>query len=103
MPSIINNDNANDTMLQATYPEFYDLINNHRSWMLYQEFHRSMTYDYTEEESQRRPTDMVLKEYEKEKKKLIKLLQPYKDICKQPGVVLHRLHWDAWMNRNRNQ
>jgi hypothetical protein len=103
MPSIINDDNANDAMLQATYPEFYDLIHNHRSWMLYDEFHRSMTHDYTEAERLHRPTDTILAEYEKEKKKLMKLLQPFKNVCKQPGVVLHRLHWDAWRNRIRTQ
>ena len=106
MPSktAINYNNACSPIIQQNYPEFFDVIHNHRAFTLHAEFDYSLTRFYTDEDRQRRSTDTILKEYEKEKKKLMKLLQPYKHLCCQPGSVIdqvmrqerHRLHTDVY-------
>jgi len=100
----INYNNAKDTETHMAYPEFFETIWGHRAFTLYAEFDYSLTRFYSEEQRQNRSTDTILKEFEKEKKKLMKLLQPYKNLCKQPGSVIdqvcrmerRRLHRDVY-------
>jgi len=83
MSSLINYDNASTIETQNEYPEFFAIIRSHKAFRLYHQFIASLNEPYN-------PRD-VLKEYEKEKKKLMKLLQPFKHLCKQPGVAIDRV------------
>ena len=106
MPSktAINYNNACSPIIQQNFPEFYEIIRNHRAFILHAEFDYSLTRFYSDADRERRSTDTILKEYEKEKKKLMKLLRPYKNICCQPGSVIdqvmrqecHRLRNDVY-------
>jgi hypothetical protein len=82
----INAFNASDIDTQTTYPEFYEVIRNHKAYNLYFKFSVSMTHQ----------AGGFLKEYEKEKKKLMKELQIYKSYCKQPGAVIDDFMWKSF-------
>jgi hypothetical protein len=90
----INAFNASDIDTQTTYPEFYEVIRNHKAYNLYFKFSVSMTRPAGE-----RPQRDYLKEYEKEKKKLMKELQIYKSYCKQPGAVIDDFMWKSFFPR----
>jgi hypothetical protein len=93
----INTFNAGDIDTQTTYPEFFDVIRNHIAYTLYFRFANSLRIP----EEERDGKD-YLKEYEKEKKKLMKALQIYKQYCKQPGSVIDKFMWREHMVRPRN-
>ena len=91
MDTPINYDNAKEIDIQMTFPEFFEIIRNHRAYILYAEFEYSLTNSYTEAQRVRRSPEMILKDYHKEKRKLMKLLQPYKHLCKQPGLIIDQV------------
>ena len=97
MSSIINWNNANDAEIQTQYREFFDLIRNHKAYNLYFQFSVCMTLPPGEGNK----AQAILKEYEKEKKKLMKELQIYKQYCKQPGVIIDRIMWREHMTTPR--
>jgi len=97
----INWNNAKDIETQMTYPEFFETIRNHKAWRLHMEFENSLTIWYDEGQRERRSPKMILKEYEKEKKKLMKDLQPYKHLCKQPGSVIDQVMREHFHMRAR--
>jgi hypothetical protein len=95
----INAFNASDIDTQTTYPEFFEVIRNHKAYNLYFQFSVAMTRPPGETN----PATGILKEYEKEKKKLMKELQIYKTHCKQPGAVIDDFMWKTFMSRPRTR
>ena len=91
MTTPINYDNAKEIDTQMSFPEFFEIIRNHRAYILHAEFEYSLTSFYTNIQRERRSPEMILSEYFKEKRKLMKLLQPYKHLCKQPGLVIDKV------------
>jgi hypothetical protein len=94
----INYNNATCPMIQATYFQFFDIIRTHKAWNLHLEFENSMTIWYDEAQRNVRPPMVILKEYEKEKKKLMKELRGFKDICKQQGAVVDEVMYKDHFN-----
>jgi hypothetical protein len=93
----INAFNAGDIDTQTTYPEFFDVIRNHKAYNLYFQFSTSLEQLANEFH----PAKGILKQYEKEKKKLMKDLGVYHQYCKQPGAVIDKFMWNEHMRRPR--
>ena len=92
--SLINYGNADKIETQMEYPEFFDIIRNHRAYTLNMELDNAlMAYDPANPTNHHR---IILNEYKKEKAKLMKLLQPFKNVCKQIGVVIDRVMYQRW-------
>ena len=90
-PAPINYNNAKDSETQMAYPEFFEIIRNHKAWRLHLEFEGSLRREYDEGRNFNRTPEIILKEYEKEKLKLMKELKPFKHLCKQPGSVIEKV------------
>jgi hypothetical protein len=95
--SAINYDNARDADTQTAYAPFFDVIRNHKAYNLYFQFSVCLTQPPGEGNKAK----LILNQYEKEKKKLMKELQIYKTHCKQPGVIIDRIMWGDHMTTPR--
>ena len=92
--SLINYGNADKIETQMEYPEFFQTIRNHRAYTLNAELDNAlMAYDPA---NPTRHHIFILNDYKREKAKLMKLLQPYKNVCKQIGVVSDRVMYQRW-------
>jgi hypothetical protein len=85
----INAFNAGNIGVQTLFPQFFEVIRNHKAFNLYFQFSVCLTQPPGEGNQAGR----ILKEYATEKKKLMKELQIYKHICKQPGSAIDTFMW----------
>jgi hypothetical protein len=97
MSSAINYTNANWVSTQREYEPFFDVIRNHKAYNLYFQFSHWVEQPPGDDNK----AQLILKQYEKEKKKLMKELQIYKTHCKQPGVIIDKVMWEDHMKRPR--
>jgi hypothetical protein len=95
--SAINHDNATSIETQTEYAPFFDVIRRHKAYNLYFQFATSLEQLANEFH----PAKDILKQYEKEKKKLMKELGVYHQYCKQPGVIIDKVMWQDHMIRPR--
>jgi hypothetical protein len=70
-------------------PEIINIINNHKTTALLQQFHLKC---FTRQSG----IEKALKDYEKAKKELMKELQPFKHQHKQLGMLIKKVIGDRW-------
>jgi len=99
MSSLINYDNAMWASTQTEYAPFFDVIRNHKAYNLYFQFSHWLEQEPGDENK----AQLILKQYEKEKKKLMKELQIYKSHCKQPGVIIDKVMFEEITLRPRTR
>jgi hypothetical protein len=108
MPAIINWRSCEDSEIQNAYPDFFRTIREHKAHKLYGQWAISLGVP---RDAFQPPHDM--KEYYKEKKKLMAILRGImepcgncdritacvKQLCVQPGAVIDRILWNDWLVR----
>lgn len=85
--------NANDVMVQETYPLFFKTIREHKAVQAYDEWEAGLweNVDIPRGSPDRIDIDELKKKYNKQLTLLVKQLSPMKNICKQIRNVAERV------------